>query len=410
MVILVINAGSSSLKYQLLNADTEEVLAKGSVERIGLDDGIFSYKADTNKIKEDIGKVNHHEAVCYVLDALINKQYGVISKLEEIEAVGHRVVHGGEDFRESHLLDDRVMNVLKDNIDIAPLHNPANIVCIEACKNLLPNIPMVGVFDTAFHQTIPPKGYLYAIPMEAYKKHKIRRYGFHGISHNYVANRTAEILNKDIIKLRLITCHLGNGSSVTAIKYGEVIDTSMGFTPLEGLVMGTRCGDIDPTIIQYLINKTGMTLDEAITYLNKKSGVLGISGISSDFRDLDKAIENGDENAELAIDLFCYRVKKYIGAYVAAMGGVDAIIFTAGIGENSPEVREKIFNDMDFIHTYLHEKKNYSKDKEKIISDADSEVTVMVVPTNEELMIARETVLVCNKIRNQHRLESSNAI
>jgi len=398
MIILVINAGSSSLKYQLIEMNSEEVLSKGVAECIGMDNGMLTNKTKGIKTEIKLGKINHQQAVGYVLGALTNEKYGVIDHFDEIDAVGHRVVHGGEEFRETHLLDDDVMNVLKDNVELAPLHNPANIMCIEACKRRMPNVSMAGVFDTAFHHTMPPESYLYAIPMEAYKKHKIRRYEFHGISHCYVAMRAAQMLNKDLDSLKIITCHLGNGSSASAIKNGKVMDTSMGFTPLEGLAMGTRCGDIDPTVIQYLINKMDMTLDEAINYLNKKSGVLGISGISSDFRDLDRAIENGDKNAELAIDMFCYRVKKYIGAYIAAMDGLDAIVFTAGIGENSAEVRTKIIGYMSYINTYLDESRNHSNEREKIISDAMSKVTVMVIPTNEELMIARETQRVCSSV------------
>lgn len=395
MIILVINAGSSSLKYQLINTDDEKVMSKGCAERIGIGDVLLCHQSGEEHTEIELGSVDHEQAVHVVLEALTDKKYGAIAVLDEIDAVGHRVVHGGEEFCKSHLLNDEVMKTLKDNIDIAPLHNPANIISIEACKKHLPHVPMVGVFDTAFHQSILPKSYLYAIPMEAYEKYKIRRYGFHGISHNFVSNRAARIMKKDINTLKIITCHLGNGSSITAVKNGKVVDTSMGFTPLEGLAMGTRSGDIDPTVIQYLINKTGITLDEAINYLNTQSGVLGVSGISSDFRDLFAAIAKGDAKAELAVQMYCYRIKKYIGAYIAAMGGVDAIVFTAGIGENSAEVRQRIIEDMDYIHIYLDEEKNNSSEREKIISDSNSKATVMVVPTNEELMIARNTLLVC---------------
>lgn len=396
MIILVINAGSSSLKYQLINMKSETILTKGVVECIGMENGRLKFFTASQKQEIAFGIVDHMQAVSYVLDIIIDREHGAIQNLSQIEAVGHRIVHGGEDFRESHLLDEEVMKVLNDNVEMAPLHNPANIICVQACKNLLPNAHMVGVFDTAFHSTIPPKGYLYAIPMEAYKKHKIRRYGFHGISHCYVARKAAQILKKDFDTLKIITCHLGNGSSITAIKNGKAVDTSMGFTPLEGLAMGTRCGDIDPTVIQYLVNKMDMTLDEVLSYLNKKSGVLGISGISSDFRDLERAVEAGDKNAKLAVDIFCYRVKKYIGAYIAVMDGVDIIVFTAGIGENSPEVRERIIEGMNYINIKLDKERNSSKDKAKIISSKESQVVVMTIPTDEELMIAKETVATCS--------------
>lgn len=396
MVILVINAGSSSLKYQLIDIEDEKVLAKGSVERIGIGGAFIKHKVNGETFKQELDQINHEKAVEVVFEALINDEYGIIKEISDIDAIGHRVVHGGEEFRESMLINDEIMQVLKDNADIAPLHNPANIACIEACRKVAPDVSMVGVFDTAFHSTIPPKGYLYAIPMEAYTEHKIRRYGFHGISHSFVSSRAAEIFGKDIKDLKIITCHLGNGSSVAAIKNGEVIDTSMGFTPLEGLIMGTRSGDIDPTIIQYLVDKADMSLDKAIEYLNKKSGVLGISGLSSDFRDLEDAAAAGDEQAELAMDMFSYRVKKYIGAYISVMDGVDIIVFTAGIGERGPIIRDKVLSDMSYVGLYLDKDKNDVCTEEDIISTKDSKVSVMVIPTNEELMIAKETKRICS--------------
>lgn len=398
MKILVINAGSSSLKYQLIDADSEKVLAKGLVERIGIPKSALKHSAEgKDKLVVEKDLKDHTEAIKMVLNALVDKEYGVISDMSEIGAVGHRVVHGGEKFSESVELTESVMKAIEENIELAPLHNPANIMGIAACKANLPNVPMVGVFDTAFHQTMPEKAYLYGLPMEAYKQFKIRRYGFHGTSHKFVASRTAKILGKDIKSLRIITCHLGNGASVAAVKYGKVVDTSMGFTPLEGLVMGTRSGDIDPTVVQHLMNKVNMSLDDAIAYLNKKSGVLGLSGISSDFRDIWQAAREGNANAKLALEVFAYRVKKYIGAYTAAMGDVDAIVFTAGLGENDPSIRTMIMEDMGFLGVKIDEKANAERGEEKIISTPDSRVKVMVVPTNEELMIARETYALIKK-------------
>lgn len=404
MKIMVINAGSSSLKYQLIDMNNEVIIAKGIYERIGMKDSALTYELHGERFVTDKQITNHEQAVRTVLNTLTHTNHGVIAHMDEIDAIGHRIVHGGEQFSSSVLLDGPVMSVLKENIAIAPLHNPANIMCVEACKKLMPLVQMVGVFDTAFHQTIPPKAFLYAIPMDAYRKYKIRRYGFHGTSHHYVADRVGEILRIDSSTLRIITCHLGNGSSIAAIKYGKVVDTSMGFTPLEGVAMGTRCGDIDPTVIQYLMKKTGMTLAEAIDYLNHQSGVLGLSGISGDFRDLIKAMNEGNKNAKLAIDVYCYRVKKYIGAYIAAMGGVDVIAFTAGIGENAPEIRRMVIDDMDFLETRMDNAKNNAGQHERIISDIHSKVTVMMIPTNEELMIARETLCVCDTNAANHVL------
>ncbi len=393
MNILVINAGSSSLKYQLIDAESEKALAKGIVERIGLEHSALKhYPYKKEKVIKETEAKNHIDAIKIVIDQLLDKEHGVITSLSQIGAVGHRVVHGGEEFSGSVILDDHVIEVIKDNIELAPLHNPANIAGIEACKTNLPGVPMVGVFDTAFHQTMPKKAFLYGLPMEAYKKFKIRRYGFHGTSHKFIAQRTAAILGKDIKDLRIITCHLGNGASIAAVKEGGVLDTSMGFTPLEGLVMGTRSGDIDPTVVQYLMNKINMTLEQAIEYLNRKSGVLGLSGVSSDFRDIWAAAKEGNEDAKMALEVFSYRVKKYIGAYAAAMGGVDVIVFTAGLGENDWDIRSMIIEGLEFLHAKIDESKNNnSRSEEKIISAPDSKVKIMVVPTNEELMIARET-------------------
>ena len=394
MNILVINAGSSSLKYQLLNPATGELLAKGLCERIGID-GKFTYKPQVEGKEKldaiDVAMPTHAEAIQAVLDALVDPKNGVIASMDEIDAVGHRVVHGAETFACSVEISDAVMQALQDNIPLAPLHNPANIIGIEACKKCMPNVPMVGVFDTAFHQTMPPKAYLYALPYEYYEKDKVRRYGFHGTSHKYVSQRAADMLGKPIEQLKLISCHLGNGSSVTAIDGGKSIDTSMGFTPLAGLPMGTRSGDIDAGILEYLMNKYGMDITEMLTILNKKSGVMGVSGVSSDFRDLEEAFKEGNERAGLAVDMFNYGVKKLIGAYAAAMGGVDAIIFTAGVGENSASQRMAIASGLEFMGVKMDEDANKVRGEERVISAPDSKVTVLLIPTNEELMIAMDT-------------------
>ena len=394
MNILVINAGSSSLKYQLLNPATGELLAKGLCERIGID-GKFTYKPQVEGKEKldaiDVAMPTHAEAIQAVLDALVDPKNGVIASMDEIDAVGHRVVHGAETFACSVEISDAVMQALQDNIPLAPLHNPANIIGIEACKKCMPNVPMVGVFDTAFHQTMPPKAYLYALPYEYYEKDKVRRYGFHGTSHKYVSQRAADMLGKPIEQLKLISCHLGNGSSVTAIDGGKSVDTSMGFTPLAGLPMGTRSGDIDAGILEYLMNKYGMDITEMLTILNKKSGVMGVSGVSSDFRDLEEAFEQGNERAGLAVDMFNYGVKKLIGAYAAAMGGVDAIIFTAGVGENSASQRMAIASGLEFMGVKMDEDANKVRGEERVISAPDSKVTVLLIPTNEELMIAMDT-------------------
>ena len=395
MKVLVINAGSSSLKYQLINMVDESILAKGNAERIGIDNSVLSHTpAGKDKVEIKAEIKDHVQAVRMVIDALIHPEYGVISDMGEIFAVGHRVVHGGEKFSGSVIIDDAVMEVIKKNIELAPLHNPANITGIEACKSVMPNTPMVAVFDTAFHQTMPKEAYIYAIPYDAYAKYGIRRYGFHGTSHKYVALRAAKLMDKPIEDLKIVTCHLGNGSSITAVKNGKSVDTSMGFTPLEGLPMGTRCGTIDPAIIMFLMEKENMTHEEINKYLNKESGVLGISGVSSDFRDLDAAAAEGNERAKTALHVFAYSIKKYIGAYTAAMGGLDCLVFTAGIGENNPYIRKKACEGLEFMGIKIDEEKNklYVRGKEGLISTDDSAVKDFSIPTNEELMIARETV------------------
>lgn len=383
MNILVINTGSSSIKYQLINVQCGQVLAEGKADRIGIKDSVVSHQtkgAEETIVKKEIP--DHAAAMEAVLSNLAGQR---------IDAVGHRIVHGGEAFREAVAIDGDVIESLKELEELAPLHMAANIAGVEACMRHMPGTPMAAVFDTAYHQTMPEKAFLYGIPLEAYKKYKIRRYGFHGTSHQYVANRVRDIMKSNIEGLRIISCHLGNGASVAAIQYGKVVDTSMGFTPLEGLVMGTRCGDIDPTVVQYLMKVTPMSVDETIQYLNSQSGVLGLSGVSSDFRDLFIAASTGHQNAGNAIELFCYRVKKYIGAYAAAMGDVDVIAFTGGIGENSPEIRERIMADMDFLDTGLDRESNFAQRNERIISTPQSRVKVVVVSANEEMIIAKET-------------------
>lgn len=395
MKILVINAGSSSLKYQLIDMTDETVLAKGLAERIGIDNSMLSHTpAGKEKVEIKVDIKDHVQAVKMVIDALVHPEYGVIKDISEISAVGHRVVHGGERFSSSVIIDDDVMEAIRANINLAPLHNPANITGIEACKKVMPNTPMVAVFDTAFHQTMPKEAYIYAIPYSAYEKYGIRRYGFHGTSHKYVTLRAAKLLERPIEELKMVTCHLGNGSSIAAVKGGKSVDTSMGFTPLEGLPMGTRCGVIDPAIVTFLMEKENMTYQQIDHYLNKESGVLGISGVSSDFRDLEAAANEGNERAQLALDIFAYSIKKYIGAYAAAMGGLDCVVFTAGIGENNPYIRQKACEGLEFLGIYIDREKNEytKKGKEGEISTDDSKVKVLVIPTNEELMIARETL------------------
>ena len=393
MNILVINAGSSSLKYQLLNPDTQEVLAKGLCERIGID-GKFTYKpAGKDPIKDaDVAMPTHSEAIQTVLHALVDEKNGVISSMKEIDAVGHRVVHGGEKFAQSVLITDEVMAAIEECNPLAPLHNPANIIGIKACPERMPGPPMVAVFDTAFHPTMPP--YTYALPYEYYEQDKVRRYGFHGTSHKYVSQRAAAMLGKPIEELKLISCHLGNGSSITAIDGGKSVDTSMGFTPLAGLPMGTRSGDLDAGILEYLMHKHGYNIDEMLNVLNKKSGVLGISGVSSDFRDLESAAPQGNQRAQLALDVFDYSVKKFIGSYAAAMGGVDAIIFTAGVGENGPDTRANVVSGLEFMGVKIDPEKNNTRGKEVDVATDDSKVRILVIPTNEELMIAMDTAAI----------------
>ena len=394
MNILVINAGSSSLKYQLLNPETGVLLAKGLCERIGID-GKFTYKPqiEGKKVLDavDVAMPTHSEAIQAVLNALVDADNGVIGSMKEIDAVGHRVVHGGEKFAKSVLITDEVMAAIEECNSLAPLHNPANIIGIKACQAIMPGVPMVAVFDTAFHQTMPAKAYMYALPYEYYENDKVRRYGFHGTSHKYVSQRAAAMLGKKPEELKLISCHLGNGSSVTAVDGGKSVDTSMGFTPLAGLPMGTRAGDLDAGILQYLMNKYNMGIDEMLNILNKKSGVQGVSGVSSDFRDLENAHKEGNERAGLAVDMFNYGVKKLIGAYAAAMGGVDAIIFTAGVGENSASQRLAIASGLEFMGVKMDAEANNTRGKEAVISAADSKVKVLLIPTNEELMIAMDT-------------------
>ncbi len=394
MNILVINCGSSSLKFQMINSETEQCIAKGLCERIGIEGSMITYApAGGEKEKTVTPMPDHTEAIRLVLEALTNEKTGVVKSLDEIGAVGHRIVHGGEKFAESTIITDEVMAAIEECNDLAPLHNPANLIGINACKKLMPGTPMVGVFDTAFHQTMPEEAYMYGLPYEYYKNYKIRRYGFHGTSHSYVSKRAAELLGRKYEDLKIIVCHLGNGASVSAVKNGKCVDTSMGLTPLEGLIMGTRCGDIDPAIIEFLAHKEGKNIDEIMSVLNKKSGVLGLSdNLSSDFRDLEAGYEKNDPNAIRTLKTYCYRVAKYIGAYAAAMNGVDAICFTAGIGENGPLVRTLVCGYLGYLGVTLDEETNQKKGEEVVISTSDSTTTVLAVPTNEELAIARETV------------------
>ena len=393
MNILVINCGSSSLKYQLIDSETEKALAKGLCERIGIDGRLTYSPAGGEKEVTDAPMPTHTEAIQLVLDALTNEKTGVIKSLDEVGAVGHRVVHGGEKFSSSSLITDEMLAAVEECNDLAPLHNPANLIGIDACKKCMPGVPMVGVFDTAFHQTMPKEAYMYALPYEYYEKYKVRRYGFHGTSHSFVSKRTAEFLGKDIKDMKIIVCHLGNGSSISAVKNGESIDTSMGLTPLEGVIMGTRSGDIDPAILEFLAKKEDMSIADLNNMLNKKSGVYGLSGgVSSDFRDLGEAAAAGNDKAQLALDAFAYRVAKYVGAYAAAMNGVDAIAFTAGVGENDADTRKAILSRLTFLGLELDEEANKKRGEDNIISTPDSKVTVCVIPTNEELAIARETL------------------
>jgi len=392
MNVLVVNCGSSSLKYQLIDMDNEAVLAKGQFEKIGAEDAIFTHKRpDAEKLERVEPILDHKQALIILLDILIDAEFGVISSMDEIDAVGHRVVHGAEKFADSVLITPAVMEALEECAKIAPLHNPPNIQGIEACEAIMPKVPQVAVFDTAFHQTMPAEAFLYGLPYEAYTELGVRRYGFHGTSHKYVAQRVAELMGKHMSDLRIISCHLGNGSSVAAIKAGRSIDTSMGFTPLSGLIMGTRCGDIDPAIVPFLMDKWDMTYHEIDAIMNKKSGVFGISGVSNDFRVIEEAAEEGNKRAQLALDMFHYKVRSTIGAYAAVMGGVDVIVFTAGIGENGIGNRDAICNGLEYLGTRLDRERNNVRGKETEISVEGSKVKIFVVPTNEEIMIARDT-------------------
>ena len=394
MNVLVINCGSSSLKYQLISSDTEEVLAKGLCERIGIDGSSISHQPKGGeKVTTEVVLKDHTDAVRLVIEKLTDEKVGVIKSLEEIDAIGHRIVHGGEKFASSVVINDEVMKAIEECNDLAPLHNPANLIGINSCKAIMPNVPMVAVFDTAFHQTMPKKAYMYGLPYEYYEKYKVRRYGFHGTSHDFVSKRAAEILGKDIRDLKIVVCHLGNGASVSAVMNGNSVDTSMGLTPLEGLIMGTRSGDIDPAIVSFIADKENISADDVITICNKKSGVYGLSdGVSSDFRDLGAAAAQGNEKAQDTLETYAYRVAKYIGAYIVAMKGVDAIVYTAGVGENNSDMRAMIGEYLEFLGTSIDPEKNKKRGEEIILSKESDKVVTMVVPTNEELAIARETV------------------
>ncbi len=393
MNVLIINAGSSSLKYQLMNPETGAVSAKGLCERIYID-GRLTHNANGKKIVKDIPMPTHSEAIAAVLAILVDPVDGVIKSTDEIDAVGHRVLHGGMEFFDSCIINDEVIAAIEKCIPLGPLHNPANLMGIRACQAVMPNTPQVAVFDTAFHMTMPPKAYRYAIPTEYYENDSIRRYGFHGTSHKYVTKRAIELMGRKDIKL--VNCHLGNGSSLSAVKDGKCQDTSMGLTPLAGVPMGTRSGDIDPAVVQFVMNKYGMSADECLNMLNKKSGVLALSGVSSDFRDIENGAEEGNENCALALDKFAYEVRKYIGSYAAALGGLDCLVFTAGVGENSASMRARICEGLEFLGVKIDPEKNNTRGKEAIISADDSKVTVWVIPTNEELMIAQDTAALVN--------------
>ena len=393
MKVLVVNCGSSSVKYQLLNMEDESVMARGLAERIGIEGSRLKHQAaEKDEVIIEKPMPDHKTALKLITDVLTDEKTGVIKDMDEIYAIGHRVVHGGEKFSGSVKITDEVIDTLRECSDLAPLHNPPNIMGIEACQQLMPGKPMAGTFDTAFHHTIPDYAYIYPIPYEYYKKYGVRKYGFHGTSHKYVAERAAEIVGKPLESLKIITCHLGNGASITAVDGGKSVETSMGFTPLEGLAMGTRCGSIDPAIIAFLMEKENKTIEEVNNILNKRSGVLGISGVSSDFRDLEQAAEKGDYGAKLAIEVFAYKVKKFIGSYSAVMNGVDVVVFTAGLGENSISMRERICSGLDYLGLELDPEANNVRGKEAIISKPGCKVKAVVIPTNEELMIARETV------------------
>ena len=402
MIIFVVNCGSSSIKYQLINTQGEYVMAKGLIERIGMEGSILKHSpngAAAIEIKTEIP--DHKVGIQLIIKALTDPETGVISEMSDIDAVGHRVVHGGERFADSVLITDDVIDGIVECCEIAPLHNPPNLEGIRACQAIMPDTPMVAVFDTAFHQSMPPAAYLYGLPYEEYENYGLRRYGFHGTSHRYVSQRAARLMGEDATDVRIITCHLGNGASLAAVKYGHSVDTSMGFTPLEGLIMGTRCGEIDPAVVTFLMEKKGITAEEMDVELNRRSGVLGISGVSSDFRDLENGAKAGNERCELAIDMFAYRVRKYIGAYAAAMGGVDAIVFTAGLGENSGFMREKICHGLKFLGVEIDPVRNDVRGKEREISKEGSKVKVFLIPTNEELVIARDTLRLCRRMKKK---------
>jgi acetate kinase len=390
MTILVVNAGSSSLKYQLIDMDNEKVLAKGVCERIGIQGSFIKHTAfDGRSVTNEIVMKTHKDAITAVINILTDKEWGVIKSLKEISAVGHRVLHGGSKLFKSVIIDDEVEKTIEECIELGPLHNPHNLTGIRACQQILKGVPQVAVFDTAFHQTMPEKAYIYALPYEYYEKYRIRKYGFHGTSHKYVSGRAAAILGSN--KLKIVTCHLGNGSSLAAVDCGKVVDTSMGFTPLDGMAMGTRCGSVDPSVVTYIMNKEGLTPEQMDVIMNKKSGVLAVSGVSSDFRDLEAAVDSGNKRATTAIELFTYQIKKLIGAYACAMGGLDAVIFTAGIGENDARIRKMICEGLEFMGISIDDKKNQTRGKEVEISSDSSKVKVLVIPTNEELAIAKET-------------------
>ena len=392
MNVLVINCGSSSLKYQLIDSDTEAVLAKGLCERIGIDGRLVYQKAGNDKEITEASMPTHKEAIQMVLEALTNEKTGAIKSLAEVNAIGHRIVHGGEKFASSAIITDEMIKAVEECNDLAPLHNPANLIGIRVCSELMPNVPQVGVFDTAFHQTMPAKAYLYGLPIEYYKNYKVRRYGFHGTSHSFVSKRAVEFLGLDKDNSKVIVCHLGNGSSISAVQNGKCVDTTMGLTPLEGVVMGTRSGSIDPAIVEYIAKKENLDLAGVMNVLNKKSGLQGMSGVSSDMRDLRAAAAEGNEDVKNAIEVLCYGIAKYVGGYVAAMNGVDAIVFTAGIGENVGMIREKVCSYLGFLGVTIDAKANEAMGEEVVISGADSKVKVAVIPTNEELAICRDTV------------------
>lgn len=396
MKVLVLNCGSSSLKYQLLDMTTERALAEGVCERIGIDNSFIKNKSNGEKNKIEKNLENHSDAVKLVIDVLTDEKMGVIKDVSEIEAIGHRLVHGGEKFTKSVLITDDVIKSTEECVPLAPLHNPANLIGVKACQEIMPNVPMVGVYDTAFHQSMDKKSFLYALPYEYYEKYGVRRYGFHGTSHKYVSNRISEVMNKDLKDLKVISCHIGNGASLCAINKGKVQDTTMGLTPLEGLMMGTRCGDMDPAIVKYVMGKENISIDEMDTILNKKSGFLGVSGISSDMRDVENAASEGNERSKLAIKMFEYKIVKYIGAYAAAMNGVDVIIFTAGIGENGIETRQNVCEAISFLGVDFDSDKNDFRGEEREITKEGSKVKVYVIPTNEELMIAKDTMDIVN--------------